>query len=191
MTDLPDWYRRRSCVDRPDIDWLPQREPVYERDSNGVVRFTGFQTGAGDNHGREAKAVCAACPVRVQCLTAAVAGNEQFGIFGGAGGQQRRWLRQAYVTDGAELGPVWTAAMQLHFAQLDGQQVWVNRNGPNAVHGRRSTFARGCDCAFCCDAAAFAGVNAVKPQRRRRSMSVSPGLPMRVATGRRAGSVAA
>jgi WhiB family redox-sensing transcriptional regulator len=41
---------------------------------------------------REAKRVCAACPVRVECLEDALAKNERRGVRGGLSGMERRAL---------------------------------------------------------------------------------------------------
>jgi WhiB family transcriptional regulator, redox-sensing transcriptional regulator len=43
---------------------------------------------------REAKNVCAGCPVRVDCLEYALVNNEAFGIWGGTSYKQRRKLRK-------------------------------------------------------------------------------------------------
>jgi WhiB family redox-sensing transcriptional regulator len=43
----------------------------------------------------EAKAVCAACVVREDCLEYAIANGEKFGIWGGMAERQRRVLRRA------------------------------------------------------------------------------------------------
>ena len=42
---------------------------------------------------REAKRVCAGCSVRVECLEAALANDERFGIWGGLSERERRRLR--------------------------------------------------------------------------------------------------
>ena len=41
----------------------------------------------------EAKAVCAACPVRVECLEDAIDHGEAYGIWGGTSPRERRKLR--------------------------------------------------------------------------------------------------
>ena len=41
----------------------------------------------------EAKAICAACTVRAECLEYALANNEQFGIWGGTSNRERRAIR--------------------------------------------------------------------------------------------------
>lgn len=68
----PDWHDHAACagVD-PDL-FFPSR---------------GAST-------REAKAVCAGCPVRSDCLEAAMAGGEKFGIWGGMSERERRRLRR-------------------------------------------------------------------------------------------------
>ena len=43
-----------------------------------------------------AKAVCARCPVRSECLSYAIAAGERYGIWGGLNPQERRaWARSA------------------------------------------------------------------------------------------------
>jgi WhiB family transcriptional regulator, redox-sensing transcriptional regulator len=42
---------------------------------------------------REAKRVCAGCPVRMECLETALANDERFGIWGGLSERERRRLR--------------------------------------------------------------------------------------------------
>ncbi len=49
---------------------------------------------------RQAKQVCAACPVRAQCLEYALAHDECFGVWGGLSAWERRPLRRG----GADLG---------------------------------------------------------------------------------------
>ena len=44
---------------------------------------------------REAKAVCAGCPVRAQCLAHALAHDERFGVWGGLSEPERRRLQSA------------------------------------------------------------------------------------------------
>ena len=43
---------------------------------------------------REAKAVCAGCVVREQCLEYALVGSEKFGIWGGLSERERRRIRR-------------------------------------------------------------------------------------------------
>lgn len=43
---------------------------------------------------REAKRICAACPVRDDCLDHAIANEERFGIWGGYSERERRRMRR-------------------------------------------------------------------------------------------------
>jgi WhiB family redox-sensing transcriptional regulator len=42
---------------------------------------------------KDAKTVCLACPVRVQCLTWAMKTDQRFGVWGGLSERERRRLR--------------------------------------------------------------------------------------------------
>ena len=46
---------------------------------------------------RDAKKICASCPVRAQCLEYALANDERFGIWGGLSERERRKLRKKAV----------------------------------------------------------------------------------------------
>ena len=41
---------------------------------------------------RRAKSICAQCPVRMECLAAALSVQAEFGVWGGLNGQERRSL---------------------------------------------------------------------------------------------------
>lgn len=47
----------------------------------------------------EAKAVCAGCVVRDQCLEAALANNEHWGIWGGTSDRERRRIKARMVAE--------------------------------------------------------------------------------------------
>jgi WhiB family transcriptional regulator, redox-sensing transcriptional regulator len=49
------------------------------------------------DRGKEARGICARCPVRVQCLAYAVAADEGFGIWGGLNRAERVHLRDAVL----------------------------------------------------------------------------------------------
>jgi WhiB family redox-sensing transcriptional regulator len=81
----------------------PAAESVYvepaEADRSWVVQASClgcdpelFYPGRGESC-REAKAVCAGCPVRVECLEYALETGEKLGIWGGASERERRRLR--------------------------------------------------------------------------------------------------
>lgn len=73
--------------------WLPERPPwMAEAACLGAdpdLFFADTTTAAA-----AAKAVCATCPVRADCLDYAVAGNERFGVWGGASVKDRRRIRR-------------------------------------------------------------------------------------------------
>lgn len=54
---------------------------------------TFFPDKANAARAREAKKVCSACEVRVQCLEYALANHERYGIWGGLSERERRRLR--------------------------------------------------------------------------------------------------
>lgn len=61
------WSLSASCVDRPDLPWDTDLDPRHRGFSARRVAGTRLAVLI-----REAKAVCHACPVQVQCLAAAV-----------------------------------------------------------------------------------------------------------------------
>ena len=70
----PDWMRDTPCQQTDPDMWHP--EP---KDSATA---------------RRAKAICRTCPVRAECLTHALATNEQEGIWGGLVLKERRKLKK-------------------------------------------------------------------------------------------------
>ena len=52
---------------------------------------------------RDARSICATCPVSVDCLLWAVDTNEREGIWGGVALTPRRWLRRALLSAGVTL----------------------------------------------------------------------------------------
>lgn len=68
----PPWTARAACLDVDPAWFFPER-------GGRVTR---------------AKRICGSCPVRVECLTMALAGNERHGIWGGLGEEDRRRLRR-------------------------------------------------------------------------------------------------
>jgi WhiB family redox-sensing transcriptional regulator len=69
-----DWMDRARCIGvDPDLFFLPRGD-----------RWDQTQ---------EAKAICRQCPVRMECLSFAVATTQKFGIWGGLSERERRELR--------------------------------------------------------------------------------------------------
>jgi WhiB family redox-sensing transcriptional regulator len=82
IDDLPDrrWADRAACRGaNPDIWFCDDRGASY----------------------REARQICVACPVRLECLTWAVETNTHYGMWGGLAPWQRKHLRphQLDLTD--------------------------------------------------------------------------------------------
>lgn len=132
-----DWVDRAACAGTdPDVFFAPL-----------------------DRHGwapSRARAICATCPVVVECLTDAIERREQYGIWGGAGGLWRRDLTVAWrarTHDGYRpgCGCVWCTAVTEHLTRIRTRHP---RRTPTVLathvtHGRRSTYARGCRCGRC------------------------------------------
>ena len=68
----PLWMRDSACQEHPEVNWFPER---------------GEDT-------RPAKAVCAGCLVRQECLDLALEQSDKFGIWGGMSERERRRIRK-------------------------------------------------------------------------------------------------
>jgi WhiB family redox-sensing transcriptional regulator len=157
--------------DGPDLDLplfsLDDREDLFARwrvdaACRGGLPAAWFyperETGA-DNHGARAKAVCAGCPVRRECLASALRRREPAGIWGGAGEARRRGLLRAARTDPEGLVPMLAAHWRdLDGCPEDGDVALLASFGEGATHGRRVTYAKGCRCVACTWAASTLGV---------------------------------
>lgn len=137
--------------------WRPPPDaPCVDAHTRGVNFFPEADA-PGDDDGRAAKAICAACPDRWLCLSASVARNEKYGIWGGAGGAMRRALRRSFGT------PDWQRAVEAFFRRLDGEDPLPGDDelltvaGEEMRHGTRARFAKGCRCDACAAAASLEG----------------------------------
>ena len=89
----------RRPANHPQLQVVPPREWQQLgncRDADADLFFPPFEVEpTGDRHAREAraKAVCAECPVRVECLDWALAVSEPHGVWGGYTESERRDLR--------------------------------------------------------------------------------------------------
>ncbi len=72
-----DWQLRASCRSMPDNAFF---HPDGERGADRALRE------------QQAKAVCAECPVRRECLAHALTAREPYGIWGGLGETERHRL---------------------------------------------------------------------------------------------------
>lgn len=142
LTGSRPWTKHGRCNDMP-VEWW----------------FKEVNTGKS-NVGLEAKRLCKACPVNKHCLTYAIETREEHGIWGGCGEKNRRQLERiwqekecdgyAWAWSDIECECPWCEALE---AAVKQDKVF-NANGPNATHGIRVTYARGCRCAPCRFAAA-------------------------------------
>ena len=84
LTDSPWWWAQGLCAQTDPELFFPEK---------------GGST-------REAKQVCAVCPVRVECLELALAHDERFGVWGGLSERERSPLRRGGADVRGELaGP--------------------------------------------------------------------------------------
>lgn len=72
-TSIPEWMYQAACAEVGGDLWYP------EKGSNGVVID-------------RVRAICAACPVKSQCLDYAMSNVEIWGIFGGLTYKERQKL---------------------------------------------------------------------------------------------------
>jgi WhiB family redox-sensing transcriptional regulator len=77
-----EWMINAACRGAPDPD----------------LWFAPSEVGPGAAQVAEAKAVCAGCPVREDCLELALTLGLDYGVFGGFTASERRALRRAAVT---------------------------------------------------------------------------------------------
>ncbi len=80
-TSAPAWQEPEASAEAWRLDAL-----CAETDPEAFFPEKGGST-------REAKRVCAGCPVRLQCLEYALDNDERFGIWGGLSERERRRLR--------------------------------------------------------------------------------------------------
>lgn len=79
--DATDWMLEARCLDADPEAFFPEK---------------GGST-------REAKRICAACPVREECLEYALENDERFGIWGGLSERERRRAKRVVTTRASRL----------------------------------------------------------------------------------------
>ena len=72
------------------------RDQAACADVNPDLFFPVGVTGPAIPQIARAKAVCAQCPVRSECLEFAITTNQEYGVWGGTSEEERRVLRRAW-----------------------------------------------------------------------------------------------
>jgi len=85
------WMEQAACAPS---GWQWSIDP----DSARAVAEAFFPLSGESERAERAKRVCDGCPVRSQCLEAALAGGVDDGIWGGLDPEERRTLRRARAT---------------------------------------------------------------------------------------------
>lgn len=75
------------------LEW---RQSAACKDLDTNLFFPVGVTGPAIPHLSAAKAVCATCPVKHECLEFAVTTNQEFGVWGGASEDERRVIRRQW-----------------------------------------------------------------------------------------------
>lgn len=81
------------------------RESAACRNENPELFFPIGDGVAAHEQIARAKAVCARCPVREQCLAFAVTTGQDFGVWGGLSSDERRRLRRDRLTRRGRVDP--------------------------------------------------------------------------------------
>ncbi len=81
------------------MDW---RAAAACRGTDTELFFPVSEFGPGAAQVAEAKALCAECPVREDCLTSAY--TQEFGVWGGTTATERKKMRAAELTNRAQSG---------------------------------------------------------------------------------------
>lgn len=74
------WFQDAACTQSDPDAWFPD------------------ESGATTREFREAKRICASCPVAAQCLAYAIRNNEEHGLWGGKSPKEIRKLRKQMAT---------------------------------------------------------------------------------------------
>lgn len=86
FVERPEWFDRARCRDEDVSVFFPAR------DANPASSRHGVDVDDFDRGERAAKAVCAECSVRTECLAYGL--HEPYGVWGGRTGRERRLIRK-------------------------------------------------------------------------------------------------
>ena len=85
--------RQTAMLPRPNWGW---QDAAACRGEDLMIFFgpDGERQPERDIRERKAKAICASCPVRIECLNYALRRDERFGVWGGMSERERRRLKR-------------------------------------------------------------------------------------------------
>lgn len=134
---IPAWHADAACATHGPELWYPEPNETA----------------------KEAKAICAGCPVQPQCLEHALERGEGEGVWGAASSRERRRVARVWAAREHDWTPgcgcVWCSTVNGLCDTSRRGASWVN--GPNARHGMKSTYVRGGRCGLCCFRMSVAG----------------------------------
>lgn len=111
--DRPEWMARGACTAMAETHGAEARDEVF-------FPSRGQPT-------RRAKAICAGCVVRAECLEFALVNGEKYGIWGGTSEHERRRMRSERLAAGTLPKPVKPIA----HGTLDGShRCYLRPEGP-------------------------------------------------------------
>jgi WhiB family transcriptional regulator, redox-sensing transcriptional regulator len=102
----PLWQKGGAC--RPEPDATPEE---LNRNSNIFFPERGSST-------KEAKSICAFCPMNQECLDYALMNGEKHGIWGGTSERERRKIRKIRTVE----DPDWRKKLRDYYGLKDSQR---------------------------------------------------------------------
>ena len=175
-------------IENPDLDyldWLPDVRWKRGKCSNLVLHGDAelrddrtqqtsnpfFPVPTDATSGDVAKELCRHCPIASGCLQHAVITNEDGGIWGGTGDDERRGLRRSFVKFPDEFASLCDRVTEA-LANGERPRILRYRNTDGATCGKVSTWNRGCDAGpngRACKACRLASMQAASRRRRKRN----------------------
>lgn len=152
------------------LDLFGARRPAWQADARcaeySTDQFFPAEEGSTLRHVAKAKAICAGCSVKKECLEYALENGEHFGVWGGTSERDRRALRRdrqglvfpEEIFHGTLAG--YEKHKRLHESPCNDCRLAHNRYRvdlrverqklpPTASHGTRSAYMQGCKCEPC------------------------------------------
>ena len=89
----------RRVIEPSDLSWMDRAACLTDDVRAAIAMFFSYDMETR----RQAKAICASCPVRDECLDTAMANREEHGVWGGLDETERRTLRNRRRKAGSNL----------------------------------------------------------------------------------------